>query len=104
MQKRGLIKHVSEGEGAQLEHRGLQEPFKLQVHDASFTADPIPLPLSVITGLIANLRYWTFYGSRMIVDQATGGGSRLNLYRGVKADPEPAHTIGSTTQERNENW
>lgn len=35
----------------------------------------------------------------VIGDQATGS-SRLNLYNKVKADPEPAHTIGSTTQEK----
>lgn len=35
----------------------------------------------------------------IIGDQAAGS-SRLNLYNKVKADPEPAHTIGSTTQEK----
>lgn len=35
----------------------------------------------------------------IIGDQATGS-SRLNLYNKVKADHEPAHTIGSTPQEK----
>lgn len=36
----------------------------------------------------------------VIIGHQAAGSSRLNLYNKVKADPEPAHTIGSTPQEK----
>lgn len=42
----------------------------------------------------------------VIIGHQAAGSSRLNLYNKVKADPEPAHPIGSTPagEKKNENW